>query len=116
MTAISTASRGSRATPRSDCIGVPAALLLSRIAAARCPGMCVLLGRLRVFADDDLVFAAALLLERGRNDAVNAVRFRHEPDTRVQVLARRVDVVVLGEHLAFGVYQPQVRVELLTVH
>src|SRR5947208_643926 len=106
MTAISTASRGSRATPRSDCIGVPAALLLSRIAATRCPGMCVLLGSLRVFADDDLVLAAALLLERGRDNAIHAIRFRHEPDARVQILARRVDVVVLGERLAFGVLQP----------
>src|SRR6516165_3315693 len=65
-------------------------------------------------AYDQNISAAAGLLVRGGHDAVVAVFLAREDDARIQVLW--ANVVVLGQHLAFVVFQAQVRVELGAGH
>src|SRR6516162_983257 len=65
-------------------------------------------------AYDQNISAAAGLLVRGGHDAVAAVLLAREDDARIQVLW--ANVVVLGEDLAFVVFQAQVGVELGTGH
>src|SRR5262245_2509111 len=69
-----------------------------------------------VFTENNVVGAAAGLLEGRGDDAVNAVGSGDMEDARILVFACRIDVVVFGQYLALGVLQTQVGVELVTMH